>query len=254
MQNRCLVIRAGRVPYPDMWKWQRKVAEEIGKGVLPPVLLLVEHPPTFTLGKSGKVEHLLWDELERKRRGIEIFWVDRGGDVTYHGPGQVVGYPLFPLFCKTQNQHSGDIPAIDVVGYVRKLEQALILTLKDFGVEGQRREGMSGVWVGKDGRAGADALRKIASIGVKVNASGVTYHGFALNLCTDDIYWKGIVACGLKGYQMTNLVELISPLPTLEKVHEKIISAMEKVFCMEMQEIQQDEPFDTISNSLYTIT
>lgn len=254
MQERCLVIRAGRVPYHRAWEWQKAVAEEIGKGLIPPLLLLVEHPHTFTLGKSGDPAHLLWDEKERRLHGVDTYWVDRGGDVTYHGPGQLVGYPLFPLFRAERTHPAGAIPTLDVVGYVRRLEQVLIHTLREFGVPAQRQEGMSGVWVSQQSwGTGAGALRKIASIGVKVNALGVTYHGFALNLCTDETYWQGIVACGLKGYAMTNLAELVSPLPALAQVQERVMDAMGKFFGMEMQEIPHLEPFDTISNSLYTI-
>lgn len=255
MERNWLVIRAGRLPYRRAWEWQQQLAEDIGKGLLPPVLLLMEHPHTFTFGRSGKEEHLLWDEEERNRRGVETFWVDRGGDITYHGPGQIVGYPLFPLSSGSIAAGDGAVPCLDVVGYVRRLEEALIRALRYFGVDGQRRAGMSGVWVEWNNPPEPfPTFRKVASIGVKVDARGVSLHGFALNHSTEREYWNGIVACGLDGVEMSNLADLLQPLPAMSEVEESIIRAMGEVFGLTMQKIEGIQPFDTIPKSLYTIS
>jgi lipoyl(octanoyl) transferase len=213
------------VPYQLAWDLQVQLAGQIATGEVPPSLLLLEHPHTYTFGRSGKASNLLWSEAELKQRGIHVYWVDRGGDVTYHGPGQLVGYPLLPLNASgliNPQQSSGEIiPRADYVGYLRQLEQVLILALHQFGLTAERHNSLTGVWVKGS---------KIAAIGVKVDSLGVTRHGFALNVTPDMSYWDGIIACGLVGYSVTSMADLISPPPPMQHVIQAVVSSFEQVF------------------------
>jgi lipoate-protein ligase B len=178
-------------------------------------------------------------------------WVDRGGDVTYHGPGQLVGYPLLPLapggIFAAQASEAGDpgelrLPRTDYVGYIRRLEQALILALMRLGVTGVQIPGLTGVWVqpealmgGRDGLPQSGRLpAKIAAIGVKVDARGVSRHGFALNVDMDMSYWQGIIGCGLKDYPVTSLAELCPAPPEMEDVMDGVVAAFGEIFGYEM--------------------
>jgi lipoate-protein ligase B len=174
----------GRVPYEVAWDLQRELFVARLDGDIPDTLMLLEHPPTYTIGRRGIADDLVWDEAERARRGIEVFFVDRGGRATYHGPGQLVGYPILAL---------GE--RYDVLGYLRKLEAALIATAADLGVSAGRDERHTGVWVGSD---------KLAAIGVKITR-GVTMHGFALNVTTDLTHFEGIIPCGLSDRGVTSI-------------------------------------------------
>src|SRR5688500_9231302 len=160
------VIRSGRMDYLAAWEWQRELVRQRSAGAIGDTLLLTEHPHTYTLGRSTKDGHLLISHEQLAAQGIALVESDRGGDITYHGPGQVVGYPILKL-----SQHGGD-----VLRYLRMLEQTLIVTLADYGLATGRIAGLTGVWVGDE---------KIAAIGVKLSAAGVTQHGFALNVTTD---------------------------------------------------------------------
>ncbi len=215
----------GLVPYQQAWDLQAQLAGKIAVGELPPTLLLLEHPHTFTFGRRGQAASLLWSETELKQRGIEVYWVDRGGDVTYHGPGQLVGYPLIPLnvngLVNSSLVDSSTLPHADYTGYLRKLEHVLIQALHQFQVTGERIEHLTGVWV--DGS-------KIAAIGVKVDAHGITRHGFALNVTPDMSYWDGIIGCGLSGYSVTSLAVLKSAPPSMQQVIQAVIAAFEDVF------------------------
>jgi lipoyl(octanoyl) transferase len=221
----CHVHYLGLVPYQQAWDLQDQLASKIATGEVPPTLLLLEHPHTFTFGRRGHVSNLLWSESELKRRGIDVYWVDRGGDLTYHGPGQLVGYPLIQLNMNgliTSNQSgSAALPHADYVGYLRKLEQVLILALHQLGVNGERLKNLTGVWVNGS---------KIAAIGVKVDSHGITRHGFALNVAPDMSYWDGIIGCGLEGYSVTSLAILQSNPPSMQQVIQSIISGFEEIF------------------------
>jgi lipoyl(octanoyl) transferase len=223
--QKCDVRCLGLIPYQQAWDLQARLAIQIAAGVIPPTLLLLEHPHTFTFGRRGQASNLLWSQSELEERGVEVYWVDRGGDVTYHGPGQLVGYPLIPLktpemLSATQDDTSL-LPQADYVGYLRNLEQVLILALGQFGVQAGRIKGLTGVWVSGS---------KIAAIGVKVDASGITRHGFALNVDPDMSYWNGIVGCGLTGYSMTSLAELLPEPPSMPEIIEAVIAAFENIF------------------------
>lgn len=237
MNHYCVVHRLGMVAYERAWQLQDALATEIAASKRPPTLLLLEHPHTFTFGRRGHAENLLWDETELSRRGVAIYWVDRGGDVTYHGPGQLVGYPLLPLGTSGLQVHpesdSVRLPQADYVGYVRKLEQTLILALGRLGVAARRVEGLTGVWVERTSAPGkhhTTSPAKVAAIGVKVDARGVTRHGFALNVNPDMSYWEGIIGCGLVGYAVTSMAEILASSPPMERVMQEVAQAFGEIF------------------------
>jgi lipoyl(octanoyl) transferase len=185
--RRCELHDLGRMDYGQALELQRALVEKRKQGLVPDQLLIVEHPHVITLGRNGRLDHLLAGEDVLRRAGISFFPTDRGGDITYHGPGQVVGYPILDLRAWRR----------DVVAYVRAIEQALIDTLSDFGIAGGRVPGMTGVWV--DGK-------KIAAIGVHISR-WIASHGFALNVTTDLRYFQYIVPCGL-AKPVTSMAEL----------------------------------------------
>jgi len=180
--NTLEVITTGIIPYADALAWQRELAEDRIAGRLShDVLLLVEHPPVLTLGRNSHPAHLL------ERHGIDVFEVERGGDVTFHGPGQLVGYPILNLKAYKQDLH----------WYLRTLEQALIDALTRLEIPAERNPGLTGVWT---------RGRKIASIGIHVK-QWVTWHGFALNVTTDLSHFARIVPCGIQGVEMTSVAK-----------------------------------------------
>jgi len=244
------ILDLGLIDYAHAWKLQDEYAAEIAAGTRPPTLLLLEHPHTFTFGRKGHAENLLWSPEELTRRGVGVHWVDRGGDVTYHGPGQLVGYPLIPLEPIKPDRSSSEsfdsedsferpvrFPSVDYVGYVRKLETTLIAALARLGVVGGQRSGLSGVWVQADVYSRCVRCRpedkakpaKIAAIGVKVDAKGVTRHGFALNVNPDMEYFDGIIACGLSE-PVVALADLLDPVPTMERVKAEVSAAFRENF------------------------
>ena len=182
------VVSLGSVPYRDAWELQQRLAQAVRSGLRPDTLLLLEHPHVFTMGRRATLEHVRWDEAERARRGVDLVWCDRGGDVTYHGPGQLVGYPILDL-----RRHGAD-----VLLHLRRLEDSLIAYLAGLGIDAERVAGFTGVWCG-----GA----KVAAIGVKLEGSVVT-HGFALNLTADLDYFGGIVPCGIEDKPVTTVERL----------------------------------------------
>src|SRR5437660_9594644 len=176
----------GSVPYRRAWELQAELVRELREGAGQDTLLLLEHPHVFTMGKAASQEHLLWDEAERQRRGVEVVWSDRGGEATYHGPGQLVGYPVLDL------AHFD----LTIPQYVERLGTSLIGYLRLLGIESEPGEpGFTGVWYGGE---------KLAAIGIKLNRSVVS-HGFALNLTTDLAYFEGIVPCGHADRRPTSL-------------------------------------------------
>jgi lipoyl(octanoyl) transferase len=183
----------GSVPYREAWDLQRAVVAAIRAGEQPDTLLLLEHPPVFTIGRRGDGSTLLWTEAECARRGVEVVRSDRGGDATFHGPGQLVGYPVM------------DLPRLesDILRHIRDLEGSMVAYLATLGIASEPGgPGMTGVW-----SRGA----KVGAIGVKLNQH-VTTHGFALNLTTDlDVFNTGIVPCGLAGRRATSVAELGGP-------------------------------------------
>ena len=185
-------VDAGLVPYRIAWDWQRTLHDRRVAGEIPDTVLLLQHPPVYTAGRRTQP----W---ERPADGTEVIDVDRGGRITWHGPGQLVGYPIRAL-PPVRGGPSPDRPAVvDVVAHVRDLEEALIRCCADLGVAGERVPGRSGVWVTGDGPD-----RKIAAIGVRV-ARGVSYHGFALNCDADLTAFRRIIPCGIPDADVTSL-------------------------------------------------
>jgi lipoyl(octanoyl) transferase len=207
-----LVERLGLVPYGDALELQRRVARaRISREIPEDVLLLVEHPPVVTLGRSTKAGNLLASADALKQRGVELFEVERGGDVTFHGPGQLVGYPIIDL-----KRHRRDLH-----WYLRQVEQALIDALAELGLPGERNPGLTGVWTGG---------RKIASIGVHAR-DWVTWHGFALNVTTDLRYFDLMVPCGIQAVTMTSVAhELPGHGNTVEVVADVVARAFASTF------------------------
>src|SRR6266542_133042 len=240
----------GIIEYEAAWKLQDEYAREIAEGKRPPTLLLLEHPHVYTFGRRGKQENLLWGESQLKEKGIAIHWVDRGGDVTYHGPGQLVGYPLIPLVPLSQRETAqrsarssrgegeSRIPQTDYVGYVRKLEKTLIIALASLGLAAGQRSGLTGVWIQADVHSRCPRCKpedrkkpaKIAAIGVKVDARGVSRHGFALNVNPEMDYWDGIIACGLEDEPVVSLADLFPVPPSMNAVKREVITAFSEVF------------------------
>ncbi len=228
----------GLIEYEAAWKLQDEYAREIAEGKRSPTLLVLEHPHVYTFGRRGHQENLLWGEEQLKEKGIAVHWVDRGGDVTYHGPGQLVGYPLIPLAPVPPSPgKDGRIPHADYVGYVRKLEQTLIVALARLGVAAGQRSGLTGVWIQADVHSRCPRCKpedrrgpaKIAAIGVKVDARGVSRHGFALNVDPDMEYWDGIIGCGLQDEPIVSLADLFAEPPSMERVKSEVLAAFGEV-------------------------
>lgn len=226
----------GKMEYQKAWDYQEELLQENIKvksvvhrseSVVNPLelptkhhLLLVEHPPVYTLGKSGKLEHVLINEQERAEKGIQFFQTNRGGDITFHGPAQIVGYPILDL----------EKFYTDIGRYLRELEEVIILTLAEYGIEAGRSTGETGVWIdayikGKE--------RKICAMGVRCSR-WVTMHGFALNVNTDLNYFNHIIPCGIQNKKVTSIKEELGREVDFEEVKEKLKKNFEKVFQVEL--------------------
>jgi lipoic acid synthetase len=195
--------------YGPALRWQEATAEAVGAGAAE-ALALMQHTPVYTFGRQVRPEHLLVDEATLRARGAELIETDRGGDITFHGPGQLVGYPILDL-----RRHN-----LGAVEYVRALEETLLRTLARFGIEGARSPGRPGVWVG-------DA--KIGAVGVRVRR-GVTTHGFALNVDVDLSWFDAIVPCGIAGARVTGMARELGRAPALGAVSDALVAEFESVF------------------------
>lgn len=211
----CWAVDLGTRPYRWAWELQRALVRARISGEVPDLLLFVEHPHVYTLGRAGDERHVLWDQRRLEQRGVELYQVDRGGDVTYHGPGQVVGYPIVAL-----RRHN-----LDAHRYLRDLEEVIIRALADFGIESGRAPGMTGVWVDN---------AKIAAIGVKFTR-GVTSHGFALNVNTDLSYFDGIIPCGLSNRNVTSMAELLGEPVDEAAVRDALTKRFAEVFDIDVE-------------------
>jgi lipoyl(octanoyl) transferase len=205
----------GRVPYGEAVELQHSIRESVKRGG-PDHLLLLEHPHVYTLGRNADQSDVLAGEEWLRARGVEVAECDRGGQVTYHGPGQLVGYPIVNLSPDRR----------DIRRYVRDLQESLIRTLADYGVTAEPREGQAfvGVWAGE---------RKIASIGVHLSR-WVTTHGFALNVSTDLSYFAGIIPCGLQQVEMTSIERLTGQAPALPEIAEVFAGHFARIFEREL--------------------
>lgn len=210
-QRLCRLIEVDLIDYQAAWDWQRDLVAQRSAGQIDDTLLLLQHPPTITLGRAAKREHVLVAPEELARRGVALIESDRGGDATYHAPGQIVGYPILKL-----SRYGGDI-----LKYIRNVEEVVIRVLARYDLVGERIKGLTGVWVGDE---------KVAAIGVRVSASGVSSHGFALNVSTDLRGFAQIVPCGITDRGVTSLEQLLGTAPTLPTMTTQIIEAFEEVF------------------------
>ncbi|MEY3590202.1 MAG: lipoyl(octanoyl) transferase LipB [Bacteroidota bacterium] len=225
MTTQVLYRDLGLLEYQQAWDLQENILQQSiaqkAQGLVPAHhLLFVEHPPVYTLGKSGKREHVLIDEQEMQERQIAFFQTNRGGDITYHGPGQLVGYPIFDL-----EQFYRDIGR-----YLRELEQVIILALQDYGLKGERSSGETGVWLdpGIPGRA-----RKICAMGVRCSR-WITMHGFALNISNDLSYFNHIIPCGIPDKSVTSLQKELGTTLTVKEVKENVLQKFKQVFGVEI--------------------
>lgn len=200
------VLRLSRQPYDVVWDLQKELVLKRQRQQIPDVLILVEHDPVYTVGKNGEDNHL----LQSRRFDVPVYHVERGGDVTFHGPGQIVGYPILDL-----RDHRKSVS-----WYMRCLEDVLIRTLMQFGIDSHRIEGLTGVWVGES---------KIAALGVRLSR-WVTMHGFALNVNTDLSYYDGIIPCGIFEYGVTSMKEVLGYKLDMNAVIDEMADIFNRVF------------------------
>jgi lipoate-protein ligase B len=224
-----LVVNIGRSKYADAWELQKQIfsarlAQRIGD-----VLLLTEHDPVFTLGKGADENHLLANELELNEKKIDMFWIDRGGDVTFHGPGQIVGYPILDL-----NQHY-----LDIHRYLRELEEMIIRTLNDYGIDAGREKEFTGVWVKNE---------KIAALGVKVS-KWITMHGFAFNVSTDLSFFDRIIPCGIFHKGVTSLQQVLGKTIEIADVHQYLVKHFSNIFAYEVKQISKEQLLSLLHHS-----
>ncbi|PKL83843.1 MAG: lipoyl(octanoyl) transferase [Ignavibacteriae bacterium HGW-Ignavibacteriae-3] len=200
----------GMIDYKYAWDLQKEIFELRRRNEIDDTLFLLEHPHTFTLGKVADKENLVSSEEQLKERGVSVYDIDRGGDITYHGPGQIVGYPIINLSHWKEDTHL----------YLRGLEEIIIRTCAEYGLKTERNSKFTGVWFGD---------RKIAAIGIKVSR-WITMHGFALNVNTDLSYFNGIIPCGIKGKGVTSLQHELGREINLGGVKAKLIENFSEVF------------------------
>ncbi len=230
----------GRVDYVEGLQLQAEIAALVAEGRLDNVLLLLEHPPVLTLGRNANRANVLASHELLDRRGVTLHEINRGGDVTYHGPGQLVGYPIFDL--RTLKNPSGG--RMGPVDFVRGMEEALIRLCAGYGVAAGRMEGLTGVWCGElgpgTGKGSAGPERKIGAIGIHV-AKGITSHGFAFNVTTDLRDFELIVPCGIPGHAVTSLAQEVGhpdELPALEAVAHQAARQFALVFDQQMLAVE----------------
>ena len=230
--NKFPLVRAswlGSAPYREVWDLQADLVGEVREGGAPDTLLLLEHPHVFTLGKGAIADHLLWDEDERAQRDVDVIWSDRGGEATYHGPGQLVGYPIVDL------AHF----ELTIPQYLEKLEESLIDYLAELGIASEPGgPGLTGVWTRGE---------KVAAIGIKLNRSVVS-HGFALNLTTDLEYFDGIIPCGHAEKRPTSVEELTGHRISTEDAALDYARHFERIFDAELIWVPSDAP-DSIAGA-----
>jgi lipoyl(octanoyl) transferase len=213
----CEVVKPGQLSYATSIVLQESYAKALQEGKGSEVFILLEHPHVITLGRGFHVENLLFSPELLKKQGVTVEETARGGDVTYHGPGQIVGYPIISI---------ADKPDLHL--YLRNLEELMIRTVGDFGIQADRKPGMTGIWVGDE---------KIGAIGVRV-VRWITTHGFALNVNTDLKYFDYIVPCGIKQFGVTSLQKLLNREIPIEEVHQSLINHFGQIFDRKMEEVE----------------
>jgi len=227
------LVNLGTVPYADALALQHRVVEARKRGALNDTLLLLEHPPVFTLGRNAKDSNVIASQEFLKQVGIDVFRVERGGDVTYHGPGQLVGYPILDL-------HNF---RLDVGWFVRSMEEMLIRTLGDFGIHGKRIEKLVGVWL--DTPTGE---AKLVQIGARIE-QWITYHGFALNVDPNMAHFDLIVPCGISDKAVTSMARVLNRPIDMQAVRQCVAEKFGEVFGAEIVEISSEEFHARLENS-----
>src|SRR5882757_7223116 len=227
-----LQVDLGLIGYAEAWELQKRVVAARKADAIEDVLLFCEHPPVITLGRSGKRENLLASEHVLRQKGVEFHASDRGGDITYHGPGQIVGYPILNL---------GAIRR-DVVWYVRMLEEAMIHATAEFGITAERVAGKTGIWV-KSG----ETEEKLGAIGVRISR-WVTSHGFAYNVSTDLRYFDLIVPCGIANRKATSLEKLLGRSLDSQEVERRLAMRFGEVFGREMKKAAREELLEKLEH------
>jgi lipoate-protein ligase B len=227
--KRVLTVDLGTIGYQEAWDLQHRIHEAKQLGFSADVLLLLEHPHVFTLGKNAKKENILVTETVLREQGIDCVSIERGGDVTYHGPGQLLGYPIFLL----------EALKLRVVDFVDKLEEVMIRVLKSYGLSGQRSSLNRGVWV-REAKSGF--------VGIAVQR-GITLHGFALNVAPKLSYYEMIHSCGLKGVKIVSLSSLLHRSIPMEEVKKRTIDSFEDVFDLKTEQVSLTDLLATLSAS-----
>jgi len=205
------IRQLGLMPYSEALHLQDVTCIDREKKIIPDTLLLLEHPPTYTIGLRGAVENFRVPVDSLRQKGMEVFQVDRGGDVTFHGPGQLVGYPIIDISARKN----------DIRQYVCLIEEVIIATLKEFGITAGPLPGYPGVWV-ED--------KKIAAIGIKINFAGITSHGFAVSVNTDLACFKNIVPCGLEHKSVTSMAEILNVPVSVGQVRAVLSGMFAQIF------------------------
>jgi lipoyl(octanoyl) transferase len=221
------IINTGLSDYQQIWDLQKKLFKQVVKSHSQNYLIITEHHPVITIGKSGSLNHVITDLSYLESNGIDVIEIDRGGDITFHGPGQLVGYPILDLSQFHQDVH----------WYLRNLEEVIIGTLKDLSIRGVRIPGLTGVWVGK---------KKICAIGIKVT-HWVTMHGFALNISTNLDYFKHIIPCGIADKGVTSILEEVGNNIDRKDVIMSLSNHFEKIFGIKIKKQRNREDTQTLS-------
>ncbi|HEY4839387.1 MAG TPA: lipoyl(octanoyl) transferase LipB [Candidatus Acidoferrales bacterium] len=228
--NECLVVDLGLIGYERAWDLQKRIVAARKLALIPDVLLLCEHPHVITMGRNGRAEHLLASDSVLRARGVEFRATNRGGDITYHGPGQIVAYPILNL---------AEIRS-DVGWYVRQLEEAMIRTSAEYGITAGRREGRTGIWVKVATEAGITDEEKLGAIGVHISR-WVTSHGLAYNVSTDLRFFDLIVPCGIAGKRATSLKRLLNHEVEMNEAKPRLVQHLGECFGRTMRAISPAE-------------
>jgi lipoyl(octanoyl) transferase len=236
--NNFLIVDLGLIGYAEAWALQKRAVAARKAGAIEDVLLLCEHPHVITQGRNGKRENLLVSDHVLRQKGLEFHATDRGGDITYHGPGQIVGYPILNLAAIRR----------DVVWYVRMLEEAMIRATAEFGIAAARVPGKTGIWV----QTGATE-EKLAAIGVHLSR-WVTSHGFAYNVSTDLRYFDLIVPCGIANRKPTSLEKLLGRSVKREEVAPRIANHLSEVFGLNLHEVSRADFLEQLEHAEQPIT
>jgi len=228
----CFILDVGLIAYAEAWELQKRLVTARKNSAIGDVLLLCEHPHVITLGRNGKREHLLASEQVLRQKGVEFHSSNRGGDITYHGPGQLVGYPILNLAAIRK----------DVVWYVRMLEEVMIRATAEFGITAERVAGKTGIWVRgtSDPNVPGATEEKLGAIGVHISR-WVTSHGFAYNVSTDLRYFDLIVPCGITGRKATSLEKILERAVARQEAVQPVVRHFGEVFGLDMRETSGDD-------------